>query len=105
MQEQQLDQPVPAKQNAVKVVWKGCLGAALAFLLLATGLILWMLLPVASTPPQYITEAEAEIQSSSPPTEVQTEIDGAKRAANANSSSRQYDIDQTMYALYSIEKY
>ena len=104
MQEQQLDQPVPAKQNAVKVVWKGCLGAALAFLLLATGLIIWMLLPVASTPPQYITEAEAEIQSSSPPTEVQTEIDGAKRAANANSSSRQYDIDQTMYALYSIEK-
>ena len=104
MQEQQLDQPVPAKQNAVKVVWKGCLGAALAFLLLATGLIIWMLLPVASTPPQYITEAEAEIQSSSPPTEVQTEIDGAKRATNANSSSRQYDIDQTMYALYSIEK-
>ena len=104
MQEQQLDQPVPAKQNAVKVVWKGCLGAALAFLLLATGLIIWMLLPVASTPPQYITDAEAEIQSSSPPTEVQTGIDGAKGVAIATTSTRQYDIDQTMYALYAIEK-
>ena len=104
MQEQQLDQPVPAKQNAVKFIWKGCLGAALAFLLLATGLIIWMLLPVASTPPQYITDAEAEIQSSSPPTEVQTGIDGAKGVAIATTSTRQYDIDQTMYALYAIEK-
>ena len=105
IQEQQPDQPIPKKHNALKKIGKGCLNITLVFLLLVTGLAIWRLWPVASEPPKYISEAEAEIITASPTPDVPKGTEGApKNASSPPYSGRQYDIDQTMYALYAIEK-
>jgi len=105
------DPPKPSKRSSTRRFLQrgaqGCLLLTGVTVIVTLGFAVWFFWPQPQSSPEFIKKAEMAFQSEPTTKPTLEDVNGralSKQDLTAVSNSRPYDIDQTVYALYAIEK-